>query len=214
MVYPRVCGGTSCTLGRRSLWHGLSPRVRGNLKLGYPLCRRAGSIPACAGEPSYEALRCVGFGVYPRVCGGTMCIPTARKTWYGLSPRVRGNRDGHLAAGQGEGSIPACAGEPRGATRNPAAVWVYPRVCGGTSATGRILAMSQGLSPRVRGNRGRHAGHTATGGSIPACAGEPLGELIVSIAHYSPKGEEPGTASAVFYQVHAISIHNLLWRLS
>ena len=52
-VYPRVCGGTRLRNGRIELVAGLSPRVRGNPDArpagGYPL----GSIPACAGEPSF-----------------------------------------------------------------------------------------------------------------------------------------------------------------
>ena len=103
---------------------GLSPRVRGN---------RSGSAPLS-----------VMTQVYPRVCGGTQynlsgdtkppspgSIPAcagepastddATSTRNGLSPRVRGNREGpHLepspvCAGRvttEAGSIPACAGEP------------------------------------------------------------------------------------------------------
>ena len=48
---PRVCGGTRLRAyaGRRG--GGLSPRVRGNLHLPQAIGVRAGSIPACAGEP-------------------------------------------------------------------------------------------------------------------------------------------------------------------
>ena len=46
-------------------------------------------------------------------------------------------------------------------------------MCGGTRLCQVMLWLSQGLSPRVRGNRPdqRHAG--VGGRSIPACAGEP-----------------------------------------
>ena len=50
-VYPRVCGGTSCTIASSAAGSGLSPRVRGNLV--YDSLQRCWlrSIPACAGEP-------------------------------------------------------------------------------------------------------------------------------------------------------------------
>ncbi len=51
---------------------------------------------------------------------------------------------------------------------------VYPRVCGGTARAATRAAASAGLSPRVRGNRVEGSQIADTGGSIPACAGEPL----------------------------------------
>ena len=70
--------------------------------------------------------------VYPRVYGGTRDYEAAFVTPLGLSPRVRGNPCYDRLAGGRPGSIPACAGEPRGATTETPTVWVYPRVCGGT----------------------------------------------------------------------------------
>ncbi len=78
-VYPRVCGGARRCYGDYCRPDGLSPRVRGSLKL-------------LVGAQEYQ--------VYPRVCGG------ASREWYcvcggascsmagvsgGLSPRVRGS---------------------------------------------------------------------------------------------------------------------------
>ena len=51
-VYPRECGGTTVTQGRRAGEAGLSPRVRGNLAADPPRSGRIRSIPASAGEPS------------------------------------------------------------------------------------------------------------------------------------------------------------------
>ena len=53
---------------------------------------------------------------------------------------------------------------------------VYPRVCGGTRVTSHLKLSPQGLSPRVRGNLSVAAFLWWAIGSIPACAGEPLGE--------------------------------------
>ena len=49
--------------------------------------------------------------VYPRVCGGSKFINDNWGNAEGLSPRVRGKRDGGRRPQRGERSIPACAGE-------------------------------------------------------------------------------------------------------
>ena len=111
-VYPRVCGGTvrlpRSTRSRR----GLSPRVRGNLALAHGSRDRAGSIPACAGEPEVSMPGKKDNRVYPRVCGGTGGLDAWKERQQGLSPRVRGNRDEPDREHIQIGSIPACAGEP------------------------------------------------------------------------------------------------------
>ena len=60
----------------------------------------------------------------------------------------------------------------------PCRNWVYPRVCGGTVW---LLASSErayGLSPRVRGNLLLIRNRALHGGSIPACAGEPVSPTV------------------------------------
>ena len=91
----------------------------------------------------------------------------------GLSPRVRGNPAHQLPAAAGCGSIPACAGEPRGGASGAGWRTVYPRVCGGTRPRPCCTSAGRGLSPRVRGNLAAPGVPAAPGGSIPACAGEP-----------------------------------------
>ena len=90
-VYPRVCGGTIYRCASRSTLPGLSPRVRGNLRVAVCVRVGAGSIPACAGEPVYFPETGVMVGVYPRVCGGTTWRAFSLSSSRGLSPRVRGN---------------------------------------------------------------------------------------------------------------------------
>ena len=51
-VYPRVCGGTTCTMPLSWTPAGLSPRVRGNPARRVFIPSSIGSIPACAGEPA------------------------------------------------------------------------------------------------------------------------------------------------------------------
>ena len=178
-VYPRVCGGTRSWGAEHMADPGLSPRVRGN-RLRPPRERpAAGSIPACAGEPAGQARYCLSPRVYPRVCGGTECAATKAPRASGLSPRVRGNRESVRHGRVEGGSIPACAGEPRTASPSAAGPRVYPRVCGGTAPRNPNSLHTQGLSPRVRGNRIRVQKMSIWVGSIPACAGEPAFRLDV-----------------------------------
>ena len=107
------------------------------------------------------------------MCGGTGSSSTYRRDTSGLSPRVRGNRKVEKALEAMEGSIPACAGEPRVIQTRTRSPWVYPRVCGGTSQYKWMLSFLWGLSPRVRGNRMLSPPRDRDQGSIPACAGEP-----------------------------------------
>ena len=172
-VYPRVCGGTEAWCAAYFTTPGLSPRVRGNLARCWVLAPLAGSIPACAGEPTASDQSPLPSRVYPRVCGGTAVHWRSASGPSGLSPRVRGNRAGRGAALPGNGSIPACAGEPRLSGFSSHVRRVYPRVCGGTSRRGAVFVLIWGLSPRVRGNRRRRRLPRRCGGSIPACAGEP-----------------------------------------
>ncbi len=168
-----MCGGTrlSRRLLRRS--RGLSPRVRGNLRLATSRLSRYGSIPACAGEPNPAQGRLLWYTVYPRVCGGTGAGSSSSSSFDGLSPRVRGNPSGPLSPAASLRSIPACAGEPTIGRAANEPHEVYPRVCGGTS--GLILQPSPvgGLSPRVRGNPTSSQNLVSSTRSIPACAGEP-----------------------------------------
>ena len=133
-----------------------------------------GPIPACAGEPTVEALVGRSKWAYPRVCGGTgdglVLLPLAR----GLSPRVRGNRRVLGPLRPAARPIPACAGEPSPLRWGCLRVWAYPRVCGGTLPCPATYLACDGLSPRVRGNPGNRTARTAAGRPIPACAGEPL----------------------------------------
>ena len=172
-VYPRVCGGTASLNAVRDMATGLSPRVRGNLRYPVRPPHAGGSIPACAGEPSPATAPRPCGPVYPRVCGGTRAMGEDRVEVEGLSPRVRGNHALALLAPSVEGSIPACAGEPRRPWTMPRWRRVYPRVCGGTSVMAAVARSTEGLSPRVRGNLSSFLIASIVIGSIPACAGEP-----------------------------------------
>ena len=169
-----MCGGTMPCRGILPLLMGLSPRVRGNRRRMDGAGVRAGSIPACAGEPSGDETPSEMDRVYPRVCGGTSIILLCQTHHQGLSPRVRGNRGFVLDAPSTRGSIPACAGEPATRSSAPRGCPVYPRVCGGTFTSESLMNSQWGLSPRVRGNRRLRDCNRPGFGSIPACAGEPI----------------------------------------
>ena len=174
-VYPRVCGGTTAETVRVYVHKGLSPRVRGNRLTDRPDGYIIGSIPACAGEPGKAGISCRPPPVYPRVCGGTSPDVRNLAHYWGLSPRVRGNRCQSPAVAAPPRSIPACAGEPSLRPGRVGQQRVYPRVCGGTNAWATCTVTTLGLSPRVRGNPVLYLDTDPPPRSIPACAGEPSG---------------------------------------
>ena len=109
------------------------------------------------------------------MCGGTDPPELHSAIYEGLSPRVRGNRLLPTGASEGQRSIPACAGEPQQHLNQNDTGRVYPRVCGGTPCLSPHSSKTNGLSPRVRGNHVSLHGQLLSVGSIPACAGEPVG---------------------------------------
>ena len=66
------------------------------------------------------------------MCGGTINFERPDGSFYGLSPRVRGDLAAKVVPPFCSGSIPACAGEPSTIFPYQTPIWVYPRVCGGT----------------------------------------------------------------------------------
>ena len=92
---------------------------------------------------------------------------------------MRGNQRADVLRGELDGSIPACAGEPLKSRSRFRGSTVYPRVCGGTLFDRIDQVLSEGLSPRVRGNPIIAEAIGPRGGSIPACAGEPLSRFVL-----------------------------------
>ena len=129
---PACAGETRHPNARRPTSQGLSPRVRGNPFSGSEIMYGSRSIPACAGEPEAKLKIADLRSVYPRVCGGTASLVFRALRLWGLSPRVRGNLQRKIWDGDGNGSIPACAGEPCACRAASGCTRVYPRVCGGT----------------------------------------------------------------------------------
>ncbi len=173
-AYPRVCGATRPARALEKPPWGLSPRVRGNLRAILASQIQRGPIPACAGQPWMSACLAGIEGAYPRVCGATVQQQAAPNFLGGLSPRVRGNHAEPCRMHCACGPIPACAGQPCLQTPCLLALWAYPRVCGATKLCEICFVRVYGLSPRVRGNRGKSYELIRYHGPIPACAGQPL----------------------------------------
>ena len=193
-VHPRVCGEPHFRLplsGRRS---GPSPRVRGTPGRASARPGRRRSIPACAGNPSRHARQSVFPAVHPRVCGEPSAEQPEDCHAPGPSPRVRGTRIQLRQQPIGEGSIPACAGNPWHPPCPRPRRRVHPRVCGEPRAglvrdapgSRSIPACAgnpwrprahrprrPGPSPRVRGTLVTAASGKTFDRSIPACAGNP-----------------------------------------
>ena len=148
---PRVCGGTRAAA---------RPREPGR-----------GSIPACAGEPTFACHWVFPYRVYPRVCGGTVDAPPAIRPRLGLSPRVRGNPPAEEPVRGSRRSIPACAGEPRRTLQRSSERWVYPRVCGGTDWVKDAIRTDVGLSPACAGEPGMFAFHEILQAVYPRVCG-------------------------------------------
>ena len=70
-------------------------------------------------------------------------------------------------------SIPARTGEPSRSPPPSRSSAVYPRAYGGTAADLSLQLLSEGLSPRVRGNLSSLESMPTRNGSIPARTGEP-----------------------------------------
>ncbi len=170
-VHPRVCGeqGSACRI--RPPPFGSSPRVRGTATsgpTGRP-CRRF--IPACAGNRSGGAYPTEKGTVHPRVCGEQLGRRGSQKPKRGSSPRVRGTGAGAPILPKRARFIPACAGNSSAgvAARNRSAV--HPRVCGEQPASGGVVVLFIGSSPRVRGTDHDEEDVLIGGRFIPACAG-------------------------------------------
>ncbi len=172
-------GAAPSALSAASAVEGRSPRARGSrFKLG--LCRlRAGSIPACAGQPANAYWLGLLTRVDPRVRGAAAVSVAPTPKVPGRSPRARGSPHHHAAAAADPGSIPACAGQPLARPSAAPSTWVDPRVRGAASRRPRPRHTRAGRSPRARGSLDLGVGVVTEQRSIPACAGQPRQLLLV-----------------------------------
>ena len=113
---------------------GLSPPTRGSRPCTSGWLWKRGSIPAHAGEPFGPTGYAFELEVYPRPRGGAFDRKKADDETRGLSPPTRGSLCGDATRPPFDRSIPAHAGEPRGADPVVLPPKVYPRPRGGATA--------------------------------------------------------------------------------
>ena len=173
-VHPRVRGEAASWMVEATAGMGPSPRARGSRRQHDLNLVSVGSIPACAGKPSWTTTQTDRSWVHPRVRGEAR-RPAALSTFaWGPSPRARGSPRKPHPPSAASGSIPACAGKPRRHRREVPLVGVHPRVRGEAGTASWSTTPSEGPSPRARGSHRRSIGSRAPMRSIPACAGKPL----------------------------------------
>ena len=150
-VDPRVRGGDMH--GRRGGWRdrGRSPRTRGRLPIASVNGYEIRSIPAYAGETSWDPTIARAAAVDPRVRGGDRSGAMSTGSPGGRSPRTRGRHPRAAGRTRAPGSIPAYAGETV-IPRSPRTTWrVDPRVRGGDTRKASSDSGPRGRSPRTRG---------------------------------------------------------------
>ena len=134
-VDPRACGGDTLMHGLRSREEGRSPRMRGRRGERQSDAGGERSIPAHAGETLRQPTSSTISRVDPRACGGDSPPDGDAMAPPGRSPRMRGRPSRSMSTSAAPGSIPAHAGETKGAKKGPDSVEVDPRAGGGDHST-------------------------------------------------------------------------------
>ena len=136
---------------------GLSPRVPGNLPIT-GITQASQVYPRVYGGTNASQSHCTPVRSIPACTGEPALLEAIKQIPVWVYPRVYGGT------------------EDLGAPSACAYVRVYPRVYGGTDACQPPVRLSDGLSPRVRGNPISIPSDAMPIGSIPACTGEPCHE--------------------------------------
>ena len=201
--HPRVCGAKQITLSAYIKKKGPSPRVRGKGLSNSVAIFSSGTIPACAGQSFCTPAFGTHYWDHPRVCGakqitlsayikkkgpsprvrGKEDITSRRARTPGPSPRVRGKAFSHRQSLHYRGTIPACAGQRSKSVAHRLLSRDHPRVCGAKPVIRVTDNYILGPSPRVRGKGLVGTSHNDELGTIPACAGQRLPDLLF----YNPR---------------------------
>ena len=169
--HPRMCrehNGLRYDSG--SNW-GSSPHVQGTPAVFRPPVATPEIIPACAGNTARSTSTRRPAWDHPRVCGEHMRVLHVKSPELGSSPHVRGTHLDPDQARQGQGIIPACAGNTPVYAASVFEVWDHPRMCGEHRSEVDACVSEMGSSPHVRGTRFAEAHVLLVVGIIPACAG-------------------------------------------
>ena len=130
-----------------------------------------GIIPAGAGRRALLGKRFAACRDHPRGCGEKGRENGGWGRGGGSSPRVRGEVPPHSFGAVRRGIIPAGAGR-RGHSASLGGRWGdHPRGCGEKNTSRIVRMLTQGSSPRVRGEVCAHLLLEVEAGIIPAGAG-------------------------------------------
>ena len=150
--HPRVCGEHFVLCGPWCFVLGSSPRMRGTRHLDRGRRRRAGIIPAYAGNTHTLPFSPSCHRDHPRVCGEHAFLTRAFVVTSGSSPRMRGTRSTNTCRNSTAGIIPAYAGNtPCPRARSPQ-TRDHPRVCGEHDVEGPLDLAGIGIIPAYAGN--------------------------------------------------------------
>ena len=160
-------------------------------------------IPAHAGNTRSSESGPRNKPVHPRACG-EHCLGRFRNyCGCGSSPRMRGTRDGEKKNDPGNRFIPAHAGNTQSIRPPLILMAVHPRACGEHSRRARIVIVSPGSSPRMRGTLLCRLWSLVKVRFIPAHAGNtstPGFPFISTTVHPRACGEHNGQGNQRFVQ--------------
>ena len=150
---------------------GSSPRMRGTPDMNAENGGIPGIIPAHAGNTCLVLHRGIPVRDHPRACGEHLYTFASHAAVSGSSPRMRGTQCLVADLEDGDGIIPAHAGNTRAYTRTLPSARDHPRACGEHSDSASTNACFAGSSPRMRGTRPILKATRTPQGIIPAHAG-------------------------------------------
>ena len=151
--HPRVCGANAALAAALVSLVGSSPRVRGepnHRNFPRPNFR---IIPACAGRTSQQPHGPPPWPDHPRACGANIHRRGRGSVNDGSSPRVRGELQSWFISQITSRIIPARAGRTRLRFCRGCGRPDHPRACGANDWVREFKEISDGSSPRVRGEQ-------------------------------------------------------------
>ena len=169
--HPRGCGEHTFVGDCHPNTDGSSPRMRGTRRCEGGMKRRAGIIPADAGNTYGWEWLAGNERDHPRGCGEHLVLIPIHCVVEGSSPRMRGTRFPPAWALWSAGIIPADAGNTCPWRRWPWHPRDHPRGCGEHKRRHGLSSALLGSSPRMRGTPAWRRAACRRGRIIPADAG-------------------------------------------
>ena len=150
---------------------GSSPRMRGTHRRAAGPVGELGIIPAYAGNTRLTCFLLSVWRDHPRVCGEHRHESPLKLLALGSSPRMRGTQGRRTRHTDGQGIIPAYAGNTARSRCRCRTARDHPRVCGEHPFPEYSGLCSTGSSPRMRGTPVTDYQGATYHGIIPAYAG-------------------------------------------